>query len=76
MGRSTCCFIDKDVQCPYYKRVDRTRSQIICEGIDGATSSRLQFSGNNAMFEFMRQRCTTDYCLCHMCRGLNEYYEV
>lgn len=76
MSRSTVCYIDKDVQCPYYKRVDRTKSQIICEGIDGATSSRLQFQGNKMMFEFMACRCTTDYGRCTICRGLNKYYEV
>ena len=76
MSRSTVCYIDKDVQCPYYNRVDRTRSQIVCEGIDGASSSRLQFQGNKAMFEYMRNRCVTEYGLCTICRGLNKYYEV
>ena len=68
-------FVDKFVTCPYYKRVDKDKNQIVCEGVDGASSSRLVFPSGKECEAYMRARCTSDYCLCVLCRGLNEFYE-
>lgn len=69
-------FIDKFVRCPYYKYIYKKSNTIVCEGVDGAASSRLVFGTRAEMEKFMRDRCTSDYCLCVMCRGIHEYYEV
>lgn len=68
-------FIDKYVVCPYYKRIDREKNQIVCEGVDGASSTRLGFENKQERETYMRARCTSDYCLCSVCRGIHEFYE-
>lgn len=76
MGKRTRCgYIDKYVICPYYKRVDPDRNQIVCEGVDGASSTRLGFENKQERENYMRTRCTSDYCLCAVCRGVHEFYE-
>jgi len=74
MGK--CSFMDKHMTCPYFRRFDTDgKTQIVCEGVDGASSSRMSFSGIKQLKEYAMSRCASDYCLCVLCRGLNEFYE-
>ena len=73
---SIVCYLDKDIKCPFYRRLDFKQRQIVCEGVDGASSSRLQFMDKANMKNYVLRRCTTDYCLCCQYRGLYEFYEV
>ncbi|MCR5466794.1 MAG: hypothetical protein K6F11_08185 [Lachnospiraceae bacterium] len=67
--------MDKYVTCPYYKRIEKDKNHIVCEGVDGASSARMVFSSPKECEEYMRERCTSNYCLCVICRGIHEYYE-
>lgn len=75
-SHGTTSYIDKVVNCPYYRRVDWEKNQIVCEGVDGASSSRMVFETRQELKQFIRERCSTHYCLCVLCRAINEYYEV
>lgn len=74
-SRGSSNYVDKFVICPYYKRVDKEKNQIVCEGVDGAASTRVVFQNKQEVEAYMRARCTSDYCLCAVCRGVHEYYE-
>lgn len=68
-------FLDKHIRCPYFKRIDWKSNRIVCEGVDGAVSTMTQFVNREQVKEFVFQRCASDYCLCCVCRGLEEFYE-
>lgn len=74
MNRGGTNYVDKFVQCPYYKRVDWEKKHVVCEGVDGALTSRVTFETRKDLEEYMRSRCTTEYCLCAICRGIHEYW--
>ena len=68
-------YLDKDVKCPFFKSVNFHARQIVCEGVDGAASTRLRFGTREKLEKYVAERCCTDYCLCPVCRGLYDYYE-
>ena len=73
MGKVT--YIDKHIVCPYFKRFEMEKQQIVCEGVDGASSTRVSFPGVQQLKDFAYDRCAKNYCLCVVCRGLHEFYE-
>lgn len=68
-------YLDKYIQCPYFKRVDERNNRIVCEGVDGAVSTMNQFLNKEQIKAFVFSRCANEYCLCCVCRGINEFYE-
>lgn len=67
-------FMDKYILCPYFKRFES--NQICCEGVDGASTSRMAFRNTKEMKEFAFRVCAaSEYALCPIARGLNEYWE-
>ena len=68
-------YLDKYITCPYFKRVDWKNNRIVCEGVDGAASVMTQFLNREQIKNFVFQRCAENYCLCCVCRGIDEYYE-
>lgn len=74
-NRGSTNYVDKHVLCPYYRRLDKEKNQIVCEGVDGAMNTRLVFQEVEDRKKYMRARCTSDYCLCAVCRGIHEFYE-
>ena len=73
---SKCNYMEKHILCPFYKRFDTTNKvQIVCEGIEQASSSRMAFSSIRNMKEYAMERCAKHYCLCPLFRGLYEYEE-
>lgn len=48
-------WIDKFVQCPFYKRTDSNR--IVCEGISEKSTISIAYEDNKEKVEYMRSRC-------------------
>lgn len=68
-------YFDKHIKCPYFRECNPNSKQITCEGVDGVSSTRMNFRNYHKMKEYIFNRCAKDYCLCVLCRGLNEFYE-
>lgn len=68
-------YLDKHIQCPYFKRIDFKANRIVCEGVDGVVSTMCQFQERKALTNFVFERCASNYCLCCVCRGISEFYE-
>jgi len=68
-------YLDKYINCPYFKRIDLKTNRIICEGVDGAASTMMQFVTREQLKKYVFDRCAAGYCLCCVCRGLEEFYE-
>ena len=68
-------FMDKYIQCPYFRRFET--NQICCEGVDGASTSRMAFRNTKELKEYAFRVCATaSYGLCPLARGITEYLEV
>jgi len=68
-------YLDKYINCPYFKRIDWKTNRIICEGVDGAVSTMMQFTDREKLKSYVFERCAEFNCLCCVRRGLEEFYE-
>lgn len=70
---SKASFMDKYVQCPYFKRFEV--SQVCCEGVNGASTSRMAFRGTKEMKDYVRRVCAANWEQCPIAKGLNGFWE-
>jgi hypothetical protein len=73
MGKAA--FMDKYIVCPYFRRIET--NQICCEGVDGASTSRMAFRNMKELKDYAFRTCATAaYGLCPLARGITEYLEA
>lgn len=56
MGRDS--WADKEVVCPFYRKIRAERAEIVCEAVtEEAAVTALRFTGQTAMKRFMAASC-------------------
>lgn len=70
------CYHFKDVLCPFFKRYNRKRQTITCEGLPkSATANMMLFENADKLDRYFFARCCEDYRSCPVAQALYEKYE-
>ncbi len=70
------CYDFKTVLCPFFKRYNRKRQTITCEGVPKSSAANLMFFENGTKSDrYFHNRCCKDYQQCPVAKALYEKYE-